>query len=79
MKCCFGVCSLSGGVLIAAFLLSPAAKAQDDSSETKGIDSGGYNVHQTIDFGYRANWINGNINTYDTFINLGQGLRLFDY
>ena len=79
MKCCLSVRSLSGGVLLAAFLLSPAAKAQDDSSETKGIDSGGYNVHQTIDFGYRANWINGNINTYDTFINLGQGLRLFDY
>src|ERR1700720_1694840 len=79
MKCCLSVCSLSGGVLLAALLLSPAAKAQNDSSETKGIDSGGYNVHQTIDFGYRENWINGNINTYDTFINLGQGLRLFDY
>ncbi len=66
-------------VLLPALLYSPAARAQDDSGEGKGIDSGGYNIHQTIDFGYRANWVNGDQDTYDTFINLGQGVRLFDY
>jgi len=79
MRYCLRARFLSGGILLTALLLSPMAKAQDDSSEAKGIDSGGYNIHQTIDFGYRANWITGNINTYDTFINLGQGWRLFDY
>ena len=66
---------------IAAMLLvaSPAARAQDDLTESKGIDSGNYNVHQSIEFGYRASEINGNRDTYDTFENLGSGVRLFDY
>src|ERR1700685_2564170 len=64
--------------MVAAFL-SPAAHAQDDAGESKGINSGGYNIHQTIEFGYRASEISGNQNTYDTFENLGSGLRLFDY
>lgn len=64
---------------IAALCLSSALRAQGDPNEQKGMDSNGYNIHQSIDFGYRANWVNGNQDTYDTFINLGQGLRLFDY
>src|ERR1700689_3886078 len=62
-----------------ALFLSPVARAQDDATESKGIDSGDYNVHQSIEFGYRANEINGNKDTYDTFENLGSGVRLFDY
>jgi hypothetical protein len=62
-----------------ALFLAPAARGQDDSGELKGINSGGYNIHQTIEFGYRASEISGNQNTYDTFENLGSGLRLFDY
>ena len=49
------------------------------AGETKGIDSGDYNIQQSIEAGYRSTWINGNTNTYDTFVNLGSGLRLFDY
>jgi hypothetical protein len=58
---------------------APASRAQDDATETKGVDSGNYNIQQTIEFGYRANEVNGNQDTYDTFINLGSGVRLFDY
>jgi hypothetical protein len=58
---------------------SPVARAQDDSLGSKGVDSGNYNVHQSIEFGYRASEINGNKGTYDTFENLGSGVRLFDY
>ena len=36
-------------------------------------------IFTSIEFGYRASEINGNINTYDTFENLGSGVRLFDY
>jgi hypothetical protein len=43
------------------------------------MDSGNYNIQQTVEFGYRADWINGNNETYDTFVNLGQGVRLFNY
>jgi hypothetical protein len=64
------------GALVAC---SPASRAQTGSDETKGIDSGNYNIQQSIEAGYRGTWINGNIDTYDTFLNLGSGLRLFDY
>jgi hypothetical protein len=74
-----GVRSIPFVMFVAALFLSPAARAQDDSGESKGINSGGYNIHQTIEFGYRASEISGNQNTYDTFENLGSGVRLFDY
>ena len=66
-------------MLFIAPLFSPVSRAQTDGEEGKGIDSGGYNIHQSIEAGYRANWVNGDQGTYDTFINLGQGVRLFDY
>jgi hypothetical protein len=70
---------IASAIFVLSFLLSNTAHAQDDSVELKGIDSGGYNVHSSIEAGYRASEINGNLNTYDTFENLNSGLRLFDY
>src|SRR6202451_528221 len=71
---------LSFLILVVALLSSlPLSRAQNGSGETKGIDSGNYNIQQSIEAGYRSTWINGNTNTYDTFVNLGSGLRLFDY
>ncbi len=59
--------------------LSPGSQAQGGSGETKGKESGGFNIQQSIEAGYRTSYINGNTDTYDTFVNLGPGLRLFDY
>ncbi len=71
---------LSLCILVVALLAScQVSQAQSGSEETKGVDSGGYNVHQSLEAGYRSSWVNGNTDTYDTFVNLGQGLRLFDY
>ncbi len=66
-------------LLVAVFLFSPASRAQSDSDETQGTNSGNYNVQQTVELGYRDNWVNGNQNTYDTFVNLGSGPRVLDY
>ena len=66
-------------MLGAVFFFSPASWAQTGSEETKGTNSGNYNVQQSAELGYRASWINGNQDTYDTFVNLGSGLRLLDY
>ncbi len=66
-------------LVVALFAFSPLSDAQSGSGETKGIDTGNYNIQQSIEAGYRSTWINGNTDTYDTFVNLGQGLRLFDY
>src|ERR1700691_2799411 len=69
-------------LLFTMLLVGPASRAQDNSGSpagSQGVDSGGYNIRQSVEFGYRADWINGNQDTYDTFVNLGQGVRLFDY
>jgi len=66
-------------IFVAALLLSPAARAQDDAEQSPGINSGDYNIHQTVEFGYRSSNINGNLSTYNTFENLGSGVRLFDF
>ena len=66
-------------LLVSLCLLSPSARAQDNPGESPGINSGDYKIHQTIEFGYRSSNINGNTNTYDTFENLGSGVRLFNY
>jgi len=65
--------------LVALAAGCPLSRAQNATEETKGMDSGNYNIQQSIEAGYRSTYINGNINTYDTFINLGSGFRLFDY
>src|SRR5580658_10286235 len=64
--------------LVVMLASSPMSQAQN-SSETMGKDSGDYNIQQSIEAGYRTSSINGNMDTYDTFVNLGSGLRLFDY
>ena len=49
------------------------------SAESKSKTTGNYTVNQSLEFGYRDSLINGNIANYDTFENLGSGLRLFNY
>jgi hypothetical protein len=65
--------------VVAILAFSPFSHAQNGSGETKGVDSGNFNIQQSIEAGYRTSYINGNTDTYDTFVNLGPGLRLFDY
>lgn len=57
----------------------PQTQQTDSTSSHEGMKSGDYNVRQSIEFGYRDSSIDGNINNYDTFENLGSGFRLFDY
>lgn len=66
-------------VFVVGLLWPSLLQAQDGATGDKGVDSGNYNVQQTIEFGYRANEINGNRDTYKTFLNLASGVRLFDY
>src|SRR5689334_17808001 len=62
---------------VAVFLMLPALlQAQEELS---GIEQGNYNVRQSIEFGYRFVDNTGDVNTYDTFVNLQQGPRLLDF
>jgi hypothetical protein len=78
MKGCLGIYSIPSLLFLVTLFLSAGARAQDPE-ESKGINSGGYNIQQIIELGYRSSNINGNMNTYNTFENLGSGLRLFDF
>src|SRR5271170_1578680 len=79
MKGRLAVHSILSAAFIVALLLSPVARAQSGPGESPGINSGDYNIHSIIEFGYRLNEVTGNQNTYDTFENLGSGLRLFNF
>ena len=59
--------------------LLPAPARSQSASESAGKNSGNYNIHQTVEFGYRDSLISGNLNNYDTFVDLNTGVRLFDY
>lgn len=48
------------------------------TAEGDGIDSGNYNIKQSVEFGYRFTDFTGSQATYDTFVNLQQGPRLLD-
>jgi hypothetical protein len=77
MRVHFKICL---SMLGAGLLFFPrGASAQASATENPGVNSGDYNVQQAVEVGYRANWISGNQDTYDTFINLGSGVRLLDY
>jgi hypothetical protein len=65
--------------VLAGLFCCPAIRAQDNADEPKGIEYGGYNVQQSVELGYRGTWINGNTDTYDTFVDLRDGPRLLDY
>ena len=63
--------------LVAFGRLATAAWPQQ-AAEGDGIDSGNYNIKQSVEFGYRFTDFTGSQATYDTFVNLQQGPRLLD-
>jgi hypothetical protein len=67
----------AGQVALLLFTGVLAARSQQ-ASEGDGINSGNYNIKQSIEFGYRFTDMTGSQATYDTFSNLQQGPRLLD-
>ena len=64
-----------------SFLLAPLAHAQQtqQTDEEAGIDQGNYNIKQSIEFGGRITSISGDLQTYDTMVNLQDGPRLLNF
>ncbi|MGO8984497.1 MAG: hypothetical protein ACLQFM_06905 [Terriglobales bacterium] len=54
-----------------------SANPQTPAAEP-GMTSGGYLIHSSAEFGYRANDVTGSGDMYDTLVNLQQGPRLLD-
>ncbi len=72
-------------LLSLAFLLHLPVRAQDPDKPPEGIDSGNYNIRQTVEFGGRIiprgdfKDSRGTREVYNTFVNLRSGPRLLDY
>jgi hypothetical protein len=62
---------------LGGLLLAPAIYAQTD--EQKGIEQGNYNIKQAVEFGGRFTAVTGDLQTYDTLVNLQQGPRLLNF
>jgi hypothetical protein len=71
---------LPTGFLLAVLALGSSTRtpAQSASQPSEGVNSGNYNIRQTIEFGYRSTDISGNLANYDTFVGLQDGVRLFE-
>jgi len=52
---------------------TPARPAEPD-----GVTAGGYQIHSSIELGYRSNDVTGSQDMYDTFVNLRTGPRILD-
>jgi hypothetical protein len=63
--------------LLSLTLLPPVRTLAQETGE--GINRGNYNVKQSVELGYRWTDFAGNPAVFDTFVNLHQGPRLFDY
>jgi len=63
-------------ILTGVFVLTLGAQ---QTEEQKGIDQGNYNIKQAIEFGYRFTDITGNLQTYNTMVNLQDGPRLLNF
>ncbi len=66
-----------GGSAAIVCLLAGAAWGQD--ADQPGKDVGDYHVQQSVELGYRFTDFSGNLNTYNTFVNLQQGPRLLSF
>jgi len=69
--------AFASGVALLAFVAVTGAWSQQ-AAEGDGIDSGNYNIKQSVEFGYRFTDFTGSQATYGTFVNLQQGPRLLD-
>ena len=77
----FGTMAFSRFVLAVLILSGPVAMTSEaqQTDEQKGIDQGSYNIKQAIEFGYRFTDITGNLQTYNTMVNLQDGPRLLNF
>jgi hypothetical protein len=58
---------------------SPApAPGAAPAAEADGVTSGGYQIHSSVEFGYRSTDVTGSGDMYDTLVNLQTGPRILD-
>jgi hypothetical protein len=66
-------------LLLALCCLSVPTFAQGTTEENEGTTLGNFKVRQVFEIGYRWEDMTGNRSTYNTFVNLNPGPRLFEH
>src|ERR1017187_3511780 len=70
-----------GGAQTPAANPSPAPTASPtpaSPAEPDGVTRGGYQIHSSVELGYRSNDVTGSEDMYDTLVNLRTGPRILD-
>jgi hypothetical protein len=57
---------------------APAAPSAAPPAESDGMIRGGYQIHSSVELGYRSNDVTGSGDMYDTLVNLQTGPRILD-
>jgi len=61
------------------FAQTPAASpTPNQSADPDGVTGGGYQIHSSVEFGYRSTDVTGSNDMYDTLVNLQTGPRFLD-
>jgi hypothetical protein len=68
----------SSEILFAQTPTASPTPAEAPPAEPDGITSGGYQIHSSVELGYRSNDVTGSGDMYDTLVNLQTGPRILD-
>ena len=73
----FQLPKICAALALLALVSTVAANAQE-APQSDGTTAGNYNIRQSVEVGYRATDVTGNLANYNTFVDLNAGVRLFD-
>src|ERR1022692_2189090 len=75
---CAMILSLPETIFAQTPAASPAPAASAEPGEPDGVTRGGYQIHSSVELGYRSNDVSGSGEMYDTLVNLQTGPRILD-
>ena len=78
LLCAIAMILWSSEILFAQTPTASPAPAAAPPAEPDGVTSGGYQIHSSVELGYRSNDVTGSGDMYDTLVNLQSGPRILD-
>jgi hypothetical protein len=78
LLCAMAIIVWSSGTLFAQTPTMSPTPAPAQPAEPNGITSGAYQIHSSVELGYRSNDVTGSGDMYDTLVNLQTGPRILD-
>ncbi len=66
------------GVILSSEMVYPQSPSATPPAAPDGVTSGGYQIHSSVDVGYRSSFVTGSQDMYDTLVNLQTGPRFLD-